>query len=297
MPPTPIAAMLVTLRGMDPVMARKMWRTLEPYHGMIYFTPRATEAYADIGITGRAGYFASRAAAMGAVSAEVVVATFFNFHPPLVASAIPDAWEKAAPATIVEARFEAADRALVEMLGADVVGSDEMRTAADAARRAAEACTLEGRPLYAGHAGLDWPDPPHLVLWHAVTLLREFRGDGHVAALLVADVDGCEALVTHAAAAAADGGGVTSQVLKASRAWPDDEWQAAEERLRERGWIDGDGRFTAKGEAAREQIEAATDERAMAPWKALGEDACDELRAQIRPWSRTISSSGVFSGR
>jgi hypothetical protein len=119
-----------------------------------------------------------------------------------------------------------------------------------------------------------------------------------VAALLVADVDGCEALVSHAAAAAtaaADGGTVTSDVLKTSRAWPDDEWRAAEDRLRARGWIDGDGRFTDKGAAAREQIEAATDERAMAPWRALGQDACDRLRAQVRPWSRAIVASGVFS--
>lgn len=280
---------------MDPVVARKMWRTLEPYHGMIYFTPRATEAYRELGISGRAGYFASRAAAMGAVSAEVVVATFFNFHPELVGAAIPGAWAAAAPTAVVEARFDAADRALSELLGAEVTGSAEMRSAADLARRAAEACTVVGRPIYAGHAGLDWPTAPHVVLWHAVTLLREFRGDGHVAALLVADVDGCEALVSHAAAAAADGGGVTATVLKASRAWPDDEWQAAEDRLRERGWIDGDGRFTDKGVAAREQIEAATDERAMAPWKALGQDACDQLRAQVRPWSRTIAASGVFS--
>jgi hypothetical protein len=280
---------------MDPVMARKMWRTLEPYHGMIYFTPRAAEAYDELGITGRAGYFASRAAAMGAVSAEVVVATFFNFHPALVGAAIPEAWDTAAPATILEARYDAADVALTELLGAGVIGSAEMRTAASLARRAAEACTVEGRPLYAGHAGLDWPSAPHMVLWHAVTLLREFRGDGHVAALLVADVDGCEALVSHAAAAADDGGTVTAKVLKSSRAWPDDEWQAAEERLRSRGWIDGDGRFTDKGSAARDQIEAATDERAMAPWKALGEDACDELRAGIRPWSRAIVASGVFT--
>jgi hypothetical protein len=287
--------MIVTLRGMDPVIARKMWRTLEPYHGMIYFTPRATEAYEELGITGRAGYFASRSAAMGAVSADVVVATFFNFHPALVAAAIPDAWDTAAPATILEARHDAADMALTELLGAEALGSDEMAKAAELARTAAAACTVEGRPLYAGHAGLDWPSAPHMVLWHAITLLREFRGDGHVAALLVADVDGCEALVSHAAAAASDGGMVTAEVLKATRAWPDDEWDAAEERLRSRGWIDGDGRFTDKGAAARDQIEAATDERAMAPWKALGEEGCDQLRALVRPWSRAIVGSRVFS--
>jgi hypothetical protein len=119
---------------MDPVVARKMWRTLEPYHGMIYFTPRATEAYADLGITGRAGYFASRAAPMGAVGAEVVVATFFNFHPGLVGRALPGAWEVATPAAMVEARFDAADRALSELLGAEVTGSAPRRARSWAAR-------------------------------------------------------------------------------------------------------------------------------------------------------------------
>jgi hypothetical protein len=67
------------------------------------------------------------------------------------------------------------------------------------AREAASACTAEGRPLYAGHAGLDWPDAPHVAAWHAATLLREHRGDGHIAALVAAGLSGIDALVTHVA--------------------------------------------------------------------------------------------------
>ena len=267
-----------------------MWRTLEPFHGFIYFTPHATAAYDALGIRGRTGYFASRSAAMGAVSAEVVVATFYNFNPDLVRPGIPAVWETVTPAAVVEARFAAAGTALRETLGDEVAGSEEMAWAAATARRAAEACETGGRPLFAGHRGLDWPGEPLLDLWHAVTLLREYRGDGHVAALMLADVRPCESLHCHAAADP----GIPAAVLQSSRGWPDDEWEAAAEALRRRGWLEADGSFTEAGRAARDQVEAATDERALTPWETLGEETCDRLRATVRPWSRAVVASGVL---
>ncbi|HUF32275.1 MAG TPA: hypothetical protein VMN58_03585 [Acidimicrobiales bacterium] len=277
---------------MDDVMARKMWRTLEPYHGMIYFAPEATEAYASVGLAAdRMGYFASRAAPMGAVTGEVVVATFFNFNPDVVARAIPAAWERASPGQILGARIDAADRALRRMLGDDVVEGTEVAEAAELARTAALACRPEGRPLFAGHSSLPWPLPPHLVLWHAISLLREFRGDGHIAAMTVEGVGGCEALVIHGAS-----GDVPAAVLQASRAWPDDDWQAATERLQARGWLDADGALTEAGRAHRQWVEDRTDALALAPWEALGSDACDRLRDLVRPWSKAIVAAGAFGG-
>jgi hypothetical protein len=290
---------------MTPTLARKMWRTLEPYHGLVYFTPRATDAYAALGIHGRDGYFASRAAAMGPVGAEVVVATFYNFDPQLVRAAIPAAWEVASPAALLDARRSAADLALLDArrsaadlalrdaLGDEVVTGDDMRTAAGLARRATEGCAPHGRPLYAAHAALPWPDDPHVALWHAITLLREFRGDGHVAALLVEGLDGCEALVTHGAAA---DDAVRLDVLQATRGWPDGPWEAARERLRSRGWLDDEGRLTADGVAGRARVEALTDELALAPWHRLGDESCDRLRALVRPWSKAIVATGALSG-
>jgi Helix-turn-helix family len=274
---------------MSPTLARKMWRTLEPYHGLIYFTPRATEAYRALGVADQAGYFASRAAAMGPVPAEVVIATFYNFSPDYVRAAIPSAWEAAAPAALVEARLGATDAALREALGDDVLASDEMAWAAETARRATEGCTPAGRPLYAGHASLPWADEPHLVLWQAVTQLREFRGDGHVAALVLEGIDPCEALVTHGAA-----GDVPLAVLKSTRAWSDEDWDAARARLTERGWLDGD-HLTPAGTEVRDRVEALTDERAMAPWIHLGEEEADRLRTTVRPWSRAIVDTGLLT--
>jgi hypothetical protein len=264
--------------------ARKTWRTLEPLHGMVYFVREAAEAYERLGITGPAGYFASRAAPMGAVQADVVVSTFFNFNPELVRAAIPSSWAIAAPAALVAARFAAVDAASRRLLGDEALASAEMRRAANLARRAAEAAghRAEGRPLAAAHADVAWPAEPHLVLWHAQSILREYRGDGHIALLVVHGLSGIEALVTHAAA-----GDVPAQLLRSTRGWPEQAWHAAVEALRGRGWLEqGDPlRFTEWGGAQRRAIEEGTDALAAAPYDVLGEEDCAALRTLVRPWS------------
>ncbi len=270
------------------LLARKTWRTVEPLHGMVYFVPEAAEAYARLGITGRTGYFASRSAPMGAVGADVVIATFFNFNPELVRAAIPGAWEIASPEAIVAARFEAVDAAFRRILGDEVVRSPEMARAAELARTAAEEAArhVEGRPLAAAHADLAWPAPPHLQLWHAQSILREFRGDAHIALLVVHGLSGIDALVTHAAA-----GDVPVRILLATRAWADSDWRAAVDDLSGRGWLEpGDElRFSASGEARRKEIEEGTDALSAAPYEVLGEELCAELRSLVRPWSKAFA--------
>jgi len=268
-----------------------MWRTLEPYHGIVYFTPHAAEQYAQLGIEGRDGYFASRAAALGPVGADVVLATFYNFHPSLVRHAIPAAWRRASPEAIVAARLRAADLALRDALG-NQVESDAVAEAAALAQRAARSAPLAGRPLYAAHAALPWPSAPHLVLWHAITLLREYRGDGHIAALVLSGLDPCEALLTHGAA----GTGVSPEALQRSRAWPQEEWDAARRRLTERGLLFGD-QLSAAGTALRQQIENQTDRAAAPAWAVLTDNEAQRLRELVRPWSRQIVESGVFGLR
>ena len=272
-------------------LPRQMWRSLEAYHGMIYFAPSAAEAYAALGITGRSGYFASRSAPMGPVPAEVVIATFFNFNPALVTRAMDGVWETTTPGAILEARLTAVDAALRPALGDDVVRGAEMAEAAALARQAATGLPLVGRPLFAGHASLPWPEPDHLVLWHAISLLREFRGDGHIAALTIAGLDGCESLVTHALTSR-----IPAAVLQSSRAWSDDEWAAAVDRLRQRGLVeaDGDG-LTDEGRELRAGVEATTDRLAAAPWDALGPEGCERLRDLAGPFATAIVESGVFA--
>ncbi len=273
---------------MDPVIARKTWRTLEPIHGAIYFASEARDEYRAIGLDDRmTGYFASRAAPMGAVSAEVVIATFYNFDHDLVRRSIDGVWDRVAPAEVLAARLRGADRIIRRHAG-QLVDTAEVVEAADLARLAAlAACGRpEGRPLFAGHASLAWPEEPHLVLWHAQSLLREFRGDGHIIALAVEGLDGCEALVTHAAA-----GDVTAEILRATRQRTGDDWLAAEERLRERGWLDADLALTDIGRERRDWIEQRTDELAAAPYDAIGPDGCARLRELCRPVSQAMMAA------
>src|SRR5258708_5166076 len=187
--------------SVTPATARRTFRTAEPIHGMIYFTPYSAIAYEAIGITDqRMGYFASRSAAMGPVPAGITVATFFNFNPAAIRRVIPAAWGIAAPGAILDARLQAADRSLRQAWG-DQADGQRVREAADLARAAAERAAERphGRPLFAAHASLPWPSEPHLVLWHAQSLLREYRGDGHVSLLLTEGLTGLEALIVHAA--------------------------------------------------------------------------------------------------
>ncbi|HEY4333576.1 MAG TPA: hypothetical protein VGM78_13435 [Ilumatobacteraceae bacterium] len=278
---------------MDALTARKTWRSMEAVHGMIYFTADATAAYAAVGVTKpRMGYFASRSAAMGAVPADVVIATFFNFHPGLVRHSMDNAWSLTSPPAMLTARLNAADSSLRRAFGDEVLGSVELAEAAGLTQRAAlVACEHpEGRPLFAGHAALPWPDEPHLVLWHGQTLLREFRGDGHVAALTLEGLSGVEALISHAAS-----GDVPKAVLQASRAWSDAEWQAGVDSMAARGLVGADGSFTDAGRAQRDAIEDATDRAAMAPWSAIGDDAALTLRGTGKKLTKLVVDAGLLA--
>ena len=280
--------------ALDPVIARKTWRTVEPLHGMIYFAPEAAERYSAIGLEGPSGYFASRSAPMGAVGAEVVIATFFNFYPELVRQAMDGVWSRTSPDKVLEARLDAVDASLRRVLG-DAIGSEAITQAAELARIAAETAgdRPEGRPLFAGHAALPWPDEAHLVLWHAQSLLREYRGDGHVALLCAAGLSGPEALVVHAAS-----GDVSVPVLRSTRAWPDDAWNQAVDAVRSRGWLaDGDElALSPAGAAHRQEVEDGTDALAVHPYAVLGEDRCSELRRLARPLSQAVVAGGTLPG-
>lgn len=270
--------------------SRRMWELLEPYHAVTYFGPESQQACRALGAEGFwMSYFALRAAPLGPVPAEVVVATFYNFHPRKVGHAIPAAWEAASPADYLRARQESVSRILHRVLG-DEVRSDHLAEAAQLARTAALAAPIAGRALGAANAALDWPGEPHLVLWHAQTILRESRGDAHVAALLAGGLDPCEALVAFAA-----DGKVTAERVRSSRSWTEPEWNSATDRLRERGLLDDSGALTPDGHALRAWVEKRTDEASQQPWKSLGHKGTERLAELARPIARTIAASDAFT--
>lgn len=274
---------------LDAGVASRTHRSLDTLHALIYFAPEAEEELTGAGLRpGRMCYFASRSAPMGPVPAGVTVATFYNFSPSLVAKSIPRAWTLASCEQILHARLRAVDRALRRLLGAEATGADVVE-AADLARSATVDLPADGRPLYAAHAGLAWPDEPHLALWHAITLLREFRGDGHIAALLGHELSGLEALITHTAT----GAGFTEPAAKATRGWSEDDWSAGTARLHERGLLDERG-LTEAGTTLRRAIEDDTDRLSAAPWRQLGPERTARLTELGKTLSRTAVAAGAY---
>jgi hypothetical protein len=273
----------------DPALVGRAHRAIDPLHTQLYFAPEQDEQLGAIGLRpGRMSYFAGRAAPMGAVGAGVVTATFYNFSPSLVAHMIPRAWTLASPEQVLAARLDAARASLTRTLG-EAAGSDEVAELAGLLREACADLTPEGRPLYAAHADLPWPEEPLLAMWHGATLLREHRGDGHVAVLVHAGLTGLEALVTHSAT----GRGFTEAAAKATRGWRDEEWAAACAALAERGLVDSAG-LTAEGEELRARIEVQTDALAADPWLSLGAEKTARVVELGKGLSRRVAESGAF---
>ncbi|MEU4832314.1 hypothetical protein [Streptosporangium sp. NPDC023615] len=267
-----------------------MWGLLEPLHVVTYFAAEARAAADAVGMRGFwMGYFATRAAPLGPVGPGVVTAAFHGFPPAHVARALPDAWSFATPGDVLRARLDGAGNALRSLLGAEALGSDEMRAAAELAWEAAALADTAGRVLGAANQALPAPDEPHLVLWQAATTLREHRGDGHVAALVAHDVSPVEAHLLKVAAGETD-----LAQLRVARRFGDEEWEAGAAALRERGWADAAGVLTPEGARERERIERLTDEAAARPWRAFGDERTAALARLLRPFTRVVVESGVL---
>ncbi|MGI5244129.1 SCO6745 family protein [Dactylosporangium sp. CA-139066] len=255
---------------------RRMWSLFEPVHGVTYFAPQALRAFEEAGLRGFwRGYFAGRCAPLGAVAAGPVIGAFYGFAPAMVHRALPDVWTRITPEAALAARLAGARRVL-EVATAGLPGLEE---AAGLLRTAAQATEPHGRVLGAANAALPWPDEPLDVLWQASTILREHRGDGHIAALLVEGLDGCESMVWRDAFT----GGAARATAQPARGWTDEEWDAARGRLHQRGYLDGEGSPTEKSQWAYRTIEETTDQLAAGPWQALGPEATERCAALLTP--------------
>jgi hypothetical protein len=275
--------------AMDASVARQMWRIGEPIHAIVYFAQPSRDAWAAAGIRGFwRGYFATRAAPLGAVGPAVVTATFYNFHPAMVARAVPDVWSMASPAAALEARLAGAHDSLLAVLGEDAHRAD-LPTAVHVVRSALDGLDVAGRALFAANVALPWPEDPLLALWHGLTLLREHRGDGHNAALLSAGIGGCAAHVLAAAV-----GGAPRDVIQPARGWSDEEWATTTAALHERGLVDGGGVATAAGRQLHDEVEQRTDELALAPWTAAGEEGIDAIAPTLTRLTHAIVAAGVL---
>jgi Helix-turn-helix family len=266
-------------------LSRKAWGDLEVLHVVGYFAPEVSREYVDLGLHESLSYFAARSAAFGEAGPGLTVATFYVFAPWLVGAALPEAWRTTTPAAVVEARRRGMTTALRGLLG-----EPDVAEALGIAREVCDGLTPQGRPLYAAHAGLDWPEDDLLALWHAATLVREHRGDGHVAVLQTSGVDPVEATVL---------GGLysgTTRFLRKTRGWSDEEYDAATGRLVARGWLDADGAFTDLGRDERQRIEDETDRLALEGWTHVGLERTARLHELVKPLRERITAAGVLPG-
>ena len=272
---------------MDPRLSRVIWHHLECINAVTYFSPECREAPVRLGLRGFwMGYFACRAAPLGPVGAPVVEATFFNFHPTRVQRAIPEAWSCASPVEVLAARASSAAAALRRLLsdrGAEELATKTRTVLGSAIGRA----TAAGRPLFAANREVAEPDDPVAALWQAATTLREHRGDGHVALLTGAGLDGCEVHVLFAACE-----NVASELYWDSRGWSSDDWHAALDRLEARGLLGQGGRPTARGRQLRDEVERRTDELATAVYDPLGDEKVQDLITVLAPAARRIAEAG-----
>jgi hypothetical protein len=272
---------------MEPSLARTIWHYVETVNAVTYFASECRAAPEALGMQGFwMGYFAARSAPLGEVTPATIAATFFNFHPDRPRRAIPDAYQYASPTQMLDVRADAAAAALRRVLG-DAAAERLAHAVLPAMRAAIDAAAPAGLPLFAANADVAAPADPVAALWQAATTLREHRGDGHVALLTAAGLDGCEALVLFSASEQID-----AAMFQRSRGWSADEWAAASERLRGRLLLDADGTLAEHGRVLRQRIEGDTDALGIRPCFALGDGAVDAMLTALSPAARSIAAAG-----
>ena len=288
------------------VKARRLRNAVEPLAAGVYFAPEAHEAYAALGFSpSRAendgvqmpdgvAYFASRGACLGQVHGEVIAAAFGVFNPEVVVPMVDQAWTITDAKSILQARLDGARGSLSRMLGDPPKGAER---ATELLKRGADAARGEGRHLFSGLRSLGFPGDPVGDLWRAADLVREHRGDSHIAAWISQGFDATEiSLITEPYI------GLPMRTYSRSRAWSDAQFDAAVERMTARGLFK-DGEVTQAGLDAREAVEVTTDRQEQSIIDAVGDDF-DELCELLEPWADAIreqkgypSSAGQIVGR
>ncbi len=268
-------------------VGRRMFRLVEPIAVVTYMADEPTDALMALGHRNVwDAYFAGRAAALGRVPAEVVHALFYNFADGEVARHIPRVWETATPEAAIAAREQGSVAALRRILG-DLADAPGLGRTADLTLKAAQSPAPEGRPMYAAVRTLAVPEEPLARLWHAANLLREYRGDGHVAALVGAGIGGIEAHVLHALSE-----GTPAEKFGRIHHLPKAQLAAVIEGLRDRGLIDASGWLSDEGRETKARIESLTDDLAAPAYDVLEPSELDALVSDLEPLAAALDAVG-----
>ena len=272
------------------VLTRRLAKAAEPLHSCAYYADEV-KRFTEFGFSGWwHAYFAYRAAPMGAVSAQEVTVAFYNFAPRMVKKAVPSCWEVMSPRNVRQQQIQIMEEALHRIFKDDVPDRGA-GYAAEALRETLTGLETSGRPLYEAWGTESWPESVLLSLWHAATLLREYRFDGHNDALRQADISGlgCHLMM------AADGRG-TPTVIQTIRGWTPKEWQLEAEKLRSRGWITAEGLHTELGRSVRRDIELATDHNAELVVADLGEQRSEKVLGALEGIAGFLIKTGTVPG-
>lgn len=277
--------------------ARALARAIEPVVGQVFFSPECHERYAALGFApspnaGSEGlalpdgpaYFTSRGSAMGQVPGELVAAAFGVFNPAVVVPAVTYGWTLTDAATIADERLAGGVEQLRRVLGDEPAGVDR---AAELLGRAVEPLEPWGRALFAGTLSQQLPGDPLGDLFRQGDRLREFRGDSHIAAWVSDGFDAAEiGLLTELY------WGMPARSYIRTRAWSNDDLDAAEERLRSAGLLDDDD-LTEAGRESREAVELATDAQLAPAIEALGVDLA-ELVDILTPMNKALMQANAY---
>lgn len=264
---------------------RALWTLFEPIHAVTYFSPEAREAFADIGLTRYwDGYFAGRAAPLGAVTAAPVVAIFSGFAPFLVERVLPAVWSTVTVDRVLDAR----SRGAAETLRNLVPDERSVTEAADVLAQAAARADTIGRPLAAANSALPVESDPYRRLWQAAATLREHRGDGHVIALVEGGIAGISTIVLRSAV------DIDATSVRKARGWTEEQWATEVEDLSTRGLLTGQGQITEKGTAALDRAEQVTNRLAVRPWLGVTDDEIADVARTLAPIARACQTVFPF---
>ena len=264
---------------------RALWTLFEPIHAVTYFSPEAREAFADIGLTRYwDGYFAGRAAPLGAVAAAPVVAIFSGFAPFLVERVLPAVWSTVTVDRVLDARSRGAAATLRNL----VPDERSVTEAADVLAQAAARVDTIGRPLAAANGALSVELDPYRRLWQAAATLREHRGDGHVIALVEGGIAGISTIVLRSAV------DIDATSVRKARGWTEEQWAAAVEELAARGLLTGQGEISEKGRAALDRAEHVTNRLAVLPWSGVTDDEIAGVARTLAPIARACQTVFPF---
>ncbi len=273
---------------MNPV-ARRMFELVEPIGVIPYSADEPNETMFALGFTNYWDiYFAGRAAPLGIVPAEVADALFYNFAPGEVARHIPKVWSTTTPEAAIAARQTGCVNALRRILGGHVEAPSFAR-ATELLLTAAVSAPVEGRPMYAALRALPIPDEVVARCFHAASLLREHRGDGHIAALMVEGVGRLEAHVLLALDM-----DMPAEKFGRIHHLPAPQLTAVIDGMRDRGLIGDDGWLSEQGHAVKQRVESLTDDLAAKPYECLEPGELDELMELLEPLAELLLAAQDF---